>query len=358
MSAGKKNAGTTEKGSGWSKIVAACIVLLLAAAITVICIFSPSWFGKGKGDNGDNTGAQVIAISDEGDKLYAGGTYTMPKAMTIVAAAPKSGDFAPSGEITISATVDNEYINGLFNFECEFPADSPEWANDKEASDYISLTPVSPNQVKVKLLAPFGAPIEIKATLMNTDSCATCRVDYLQRIEKYSLGTTGNDFGDDIGIEYYNLTYGIGTVRGDIEFVSGWITIRDNFEAAVKSYLNFDVKFKSYSLNKSQDKITIRENSGEFEVENMGYSAFIVDFDNFDERHKEAIYYAWHTAFISEYTGYGYYNTLIDVYIDYSYHGVSAGSISESEYIGGFISGSSYADGLSPDVNLDGGITF
>lgn len=348
-----------------TKLIRNILFILLAAAIGTgavvgIIYLSKSLNPSDPGDIGGTTTRHTIAaISNEGDVFYDGGTYAMPAAMTIVAEAPKAGSYSPKGEVTLTATVSNEYIKGLFDFTCYFVDESDSWAKGKDAGDYISITPVSHNQAKVALLAAFGSPIEIKAQLINTDSYATCRVDYLQRIESHKLGLVGSDVSDSLGLEL-NVTFGIGTVKGDLNYNSGSISILDAFQDAVKSYLSFDIAFKSLVLNKSEIQTGTHESGYfNFEVDAPGYAAFILDFNNYDKQHKEAIYYAWYTAWNTTFSKSPYgYNTLLDIDVTYSYLENRVGSVIESAYVDGYISGEYYGAEISPDIELNPGITF
>ena len=68
-------------------------------------------------------------------------------------------------------------------------ADS-EWANGKNVTDYVTLTPSEDTlSANISLVAPFGAQIVVRATLRSdADLYAECTVDYLKRVEKIDIG--------------------------------------------------------------------------------------------------------------------------------------------------------------------------
>lgn len=342
------------------KLFKALFIILLAVAIVAGIVVGAIYLDKSlnpsEPDDGGKNRYAIAAISDEGEKLYAGGTYSMPKAMTIVAEAPKSGEYAPDGEFIITASVSNEYINGIFDFTYDFINGADGWANGKVASDYISVTPVSANQAKVSLLAAFGTPIQIKAQLAGSDSFATCRVDYLQRIT--TTGTIeigGTDFSDEASIDV-KFDYGIGTIKGDWELTGAYIALDWDFIESFKSYLKFDPIVGALGLSSLDITTTESDNNWvDFIFGTWEYSMFVKDFNSYSEQQKNAVYYAWWTA----YKDYGIHNSniLIDVDLNYSYKGVHVSSFSDSDRPGGWLTGELYGD-ISPDVEFNSDVTF
>lgn len=345
----------------WKKVSIGAIVLLIAAVIAIICICNPSWFEKDEGktpDKDNSSSKQVIAISDTGEKMLAGGTYVMPEAMTIVAEAPAGSNYAQSGEFTLTANLSNEYINGNFNFTCYFPEGSDDWANSKEASECIEITPITSSSAKVKLLAAFGAPIEIKAQLIGSESFATCRVDYLQRIvDTGRIYITASDFDDEAKIDV-SFNYSIGTVKGDWEFKSAEIALNWNFIEYFEGYLKFEPTYSALEL--SSEDISSVDKHGNSVVFNFGtwkYSMFIKDFNSYNEQQKNAIYYAWYAAYNDFSGSYDEYNLLVDIDLSYTYHGAVVATFNEQDSPFG-LTGFTYGEGISPDVKLNGGTTF
>ena len=348
-------------------IVMAIVVLMGVAYLIIAAFVQKEWdpakwvFSSG---NNDKT-ASLLAITADGEEMHAGGEYAMPAAFTIVTAPPSSSPFADKGEFTLVASLSNKYINGSFEFNCYFSDDANAWATGTNASDYISVTPVegSSDKATIKLLDGFGAPIEIKATLKGSDKSATCRVDYLQRIyfNTSDLFSSG-DFGDGNYVEV-GIIYDIGTVKGDeckVAYCN--FMIEENFISKFKSYLKFDVTVKPYAY--SSDAVVefgdtwlkVKEpDSPEWE-----YSMFIEGFNDFDEQHKNAIYYAWHTAYRAESKeSYRYTNLLLDIGLRYIYSGKHVQYLTESDLrIDGPLTGYNYAEDISPDVELNGNITF
>lgn len=312
-------------------------------------------------DKPDNK-SEVIAISNTGEAMLAGGTYAMPAGMTFVAAAPRGSAFAPEGEFTITATVDNEYINGVFDFECYFPEGSPEWANGKNAEEYIAVTPVSATTAKVKLLAEFGAPIEIKATLLNTQSSATCRVDYLFRPDWIVNGAFSDILGKDFNSEFTILVpcgSAISTVMGFIELEHLQIALNESFINSFKSYLKFDVTLKTAEVEMDS---CLYDGVDNYKINyTLDYSHFIEGFNELDEKHQEAIYYAWYAAYNSD-EGYSISTARFSISVNYMYEGRVISNFAQDTSIPGkgrlSISGREKGEGLSPDVELNGNGTL
>lgn len=376
----------------WQKVAIVAIALLVAAIIAIICICNYSLLKKGDSDTDpDQTGGskQVIAISDVGEKLYDGGTYAMPKAMTIVAEAPVESNYAPDGEFTITATTDNEYINGNFDFTCYFMDDSDDWTDGKEASECIEITPISAASAKVKLLAPFGAPIEIKAQLIGSASSATCRVDYLKKYELIKTyfsevkGSYDNDYGSpdrftnlplDFG-DYGKLItatwyrHGSGTVMSKLIIRDCTLRLKSEFVESFKSYLKFDITVKDLNVQATADSYNYRDfgddlsyqiEGYEFVFETLEYSMFIENFNSFNEHQKQAIYYAWYAAFTNLDTANNIemqINHIQLLYLDTVIN--EAYQVNHDNLIGrAAISGARYGENAVPDVELNGGITF
>lgn len=342
-------------------ILSAALIVAIAIGVVAGIMYLTKEINPSEPDD-DPESFAIAAISDEGEKLYAGGTYSMPKAMTIIADAPKPGEYSPEGVITITATVDNSYINGIFDFTYYFIGSSNEyssWSEGKNAGDYISVRAVSSNSAKVTLLAPFGAPIEIKAQLIGTDSTATCRVDYMQRIinaDKIEIG--GTDFGDEANIDVI-FNYGIGTVKGDWELTGAYIALDWDFIDSLESYLKFNPIIGALGLS-SLDIISTNSDDycAEFIFGTWEYSMFIKDFKYYSEQQKNAVYYAWYAAYKDFYFPHLLSsNLLIDIDLNYTYQGVYVSSFHDSDRPGGCLSGEYYGD-ISPDVEFNGNVTF
>lgn len=80
-------------------------------------------------------------------------------------------------------------------------ADS-EWANGKNVTDYVTLTPSEDTlSANISLVAPFGAQIVVRATLRSdADLYAECTVDYLKHVAKFDICFSNSSdvyFGSD-----------------------------------------------------------------------------------------------------------------------------------------------------------------
>lgn len=376
------------------KIVIFVLVIAVIAGIVAGVIYLSKTLTLSEPDEGSKDNGYVIAaISGEGEKLYAGGTYSMPEAMTIVADAPKPGEYSPEGEITVTAAVNNAYINGIYDFTYYFIVGSDEyaakWATGKDAGDYISVIPVSSDSAKVTLLAPFGAPIEIKAQLVGTDSTATCRVDYLHKLAevyKFHFSELSDNYFDayaendgaaplDFGNTGKLVTAAWFPHRNPSMVTSKAIisdctlSLNSKFVESLKSYLNFDITVKELNVKASANSYKYRDfgddgsykiEGYEFEFETLEYSTFIEGFNRFSEQQKQAVYYAWHTAF----TNLGYLNN-IDMQLNtmqVTYLGIVINEYYDlpADYFVGCaaISGARYGENAVPDSEPNSNVTF
>ena len=96
-----------------------------------------------------------------------------------------------------------------------------------------------------------------------------------------------------------------------------------------------------------------------------GYSwaGFINGFNNYDDAHKNAIYYAWFHAWNDRAGADKFSIMTVDTSVSGMYKGNSFGNVTETEYIGtgayGFyLSGEQYGYDLTPSLSLNTSIAF
>ena len=306
----------------------------------------------------DNTTSRTVAISNTGTKMQNGAEYDMPTGFAFLSASTpsKTEQYAPGGEITLSASLSNEYINGKFDWATVFKNPESEWAKGKSSDYYVGLEPIDGGrQVKVKYLAKFSEQIILTATLQGTESSDSCTIDCVKAVEISSRPEFGStDFSDDIYIDIYH-TLGEGTVLGNFEFKQLTMQLKTSFVSAFKNYLNFPVTVKSYISN-TGDNYEVSANSGiAVEGPTIEYSMFIEGFDDYDQDHKDAIYYAWYKAH-SDMGGYSN-NIDFDISITYTYAGTAVKELIDSE-MGMYLTGSCFGSGVEPSVTLNKNVTF
>lgn len=91
----------------------------------------------------------------------------------------------------LTATVTPANVDDVaFDWSISFSDADSEWANGKNVTDYVTLTPSEDTlSANISLVAPFGAQIVVRATLRSdADLYAECTVDYLKRVEKIDIG--------------------------------------------------------------------------------------------------------------------------------------------------------------------------
>ncbi len=351
---------------------------------------APSEDNSGSGVIEDNTAGEVFAVSDTGTIMREGGVYEMPESITVIPRTFKiktrdmdgaaggaiggattggttsggttSGDIdndvsteTSSGEITLVASLKNSYIkNADFNFTYSFENSNSAWANGKQVANYIGMqqsydSEIQGGQVRLRLKEAFVEPIIVKATLEGSDAFATCKVIYLQRTDIDTVSLGGSDATDEANIECA-VSYGTGTVKGDVTLKSAMLTLDGSFIDKVKNYLNFDVTFKAYKFD-STSKVEASDKYITVTDGTLQYSMFISGFDSLTQSQKDAVYYAWDKA----YTAYGSNNNIyIDIALDFGYKGNVIYTTDKMDELGGAFSGYLYASELTHDVILDG----
>ena len=174
---------------------------------------------------------RTVAITNEGQALTNGCTYDMPATGFAFLSEARNNytEYVADGEITLTAEIDNEYINGKFDWSADFANASSAWAQGKVTSYYVGLEPIDGGrQVKVTYLAPFAEQIVLTATLQGTESSASCTIDCLKTVTLENPDSCGTDIADYIAFQsYYN--YGVGTVEGDFELAYFRLELKQNF---------------------------------------------------------------------------------------------------------------------------------
>lgn len=103
----------------------------------------------------------------------------------------------------LTATVTPANVDDVaFDWSISFADADSEWANGKNVTDYVALTPSEDTlSANISLVAPFGAQIVVRATLRSdADLYAECTVDYLKHVAKIDIGFSNSSyvyFGSD-----------------------------------------------------------------------------------------------------------------------------------------------------------------
>ncbi|MDE7439925.1 MAG: hypothetical protein K2N23_05425 [Clostridia bacterium] len=283
-------------------------------------IASWHWSDKNKPQE-ENPTAQTWGgvIDNVGNELNAETTYAMPAAMAFYATtSPELAELhnlvAPS--VTVTCSHNLEYNNVFVDWEIE------DENGDEVTSSAVTVTPTSDGSLTATLTCSeeFTQSLLLKVTSRdNNNHVATCKIDFVKRISNFEFNMGASDFGDYFG-EQISPTFSSGSIYADTITANITYSINDDFISDFKSYLKFNVNVKSY-----KQQIDLKLSSEFYEPRNSSitdWGMFIENFDNYDLAHKEAIYYAWFTAFNSSryYSNAG--NVIVDMTGTLKYNGV------------------------------------
>ena len=348
------------------KVIALSLVLVAVAYVItslVLAQWNPGKWGKSSKVS-DEPQKPVLAICSEGEKLTDGSIYEMGRGLTLLTARDnvKKQEYAPAGEITLTATLSNEYINGEFDWAINF-------ADGRTAANNVSITPDISNRANAKLrfLVPFNEQITVTATLRGSSSSDTCTVDCLRAAALNNWDVSLYDFDDEALFSADVEFNEVGTVKGEFKLNEAVLTLKPGFQDMLNSYLNFKINILPYAQTQKIPAPYQTFNAGGYSVEiiktewgdKIAYSDFIEGFDDYDEAHKEAIYYAWYQATENgDFTSWRG-NLSLNISFDYIFNGVVATTYySESDFFTGFLNGSLYGDGIAPSVTLNKNVVF
>lgn len=281
-------------------------------------------------------------------------TYAMPAAMAFYSdvAMTSTNELYSNPTVTVTCSHNFELNNILVDWSIEYPSGA-------SATDIITVTPESDGSTIATLQcsAPFDTTITLKATLRgNPEKTAICTMDYIKRINKFnSVRFDSGDFGEMCGITCVPV-FGIGTVGGTLKVSQITFDISESFKNDIQRYLKFPISFKSYTMG----NLSFRENYNNAGIV-YSYNHFIEGFGEYDEAHKNAIYYAWNAAFKNgNYQNSG--NILFNANMELLYNGKVIQNFSKSDYANileiGYLSGSTLAKDLIPDLSLNENVAF
>ena len=209
----------------------------------------------------------------------------------------------------------------------------------------------------IKSISSFNEPITVTATLRGTDKSDSCQIDCIKNFEMVSLWCDATDFDDGVqgGCELEGTT---GTVFAEYRVKD--IHLQFDFVDDVQKYLKFEINpiysyyFKdelASEILRVEEQFDNRLQLSYYSDSNLAYSAFIENFDAFDDEHKEAIYYAWYHA--AQETGYITIHLNLALYVN----GVDTGlSVNYEE--NHKISGAYFGQDVQPNVTLNQNVIF
>ncbi len=352
-----------------SKLKTVLIVVSAILVLALVCGLLAHTFIKRKPDNSGATDIPVQTAGKvydgEGNELENGETYAMPTSMVFstLYSEPLASQLklAPA---SVNVTVSHNFP--FNNIKIDWAA---LYADGTDASSAIKVTPTADGSTtaKVECLTAFSQPITLKASLRgDSENKATCSIDYVKRFTGFqTYNMTGTDFEDSAGVDFY-ATFSQGTILPEVylDFVTFYL--KDDFIDAVKSYLTFDVELTSYSMRNIKGSISTYNDRYIVTCEPGGgynWAWFVNGFNNFDEEHKKAIYYAWHHAWLDRSESNRYSMLTVDTSVSGMYKGNSFGNVTETDYIGGgnchmYLSGEQNGGDLTPSLSLNTSIAF
>lgn len=357
---GSSAATNTGKHTGAKIIAGLAFLLAVVYVITSLAVgmqWNPlKWANRDNAEQEKPNKTEIIAVSSDGKKLLADNSYAMPQAMAFV---NKQSTYSKSKEFNVTAELSNQYINGVFDWTVSFVNPSSAWTTGKVAEYYVQATPTKDGSATatIKYISSFNEPINVTATLRGTDKSDSCQIDCVKNLEMVNVWCDAGEFDDNLqgGCELEGNT---GTVFAQYRVKD--IHIYFDFSDDVQKYLKFEINpvYNYYFKDELASEILHVEEQSDNRLQlsyysdsNLAYSAFIENFDAFDEEHKEAIYYAWYRA--AQETGYMMIYLNLSLYVN----GVDTG-LSVNHEKNHKIEGYLYGHSVQPNVTLNQNVIF
>ena len=299
----------------WAAIIAVVVACVIVVGVCCAGFASRdsggTWFRNwnlstwhwADADDSPSKDSSLIAMSAEGEKMYAGKAYAMPAGMTLLNPQAKSTDSAYSeGEFVVRARLSNPFIKGSYQWSLSFtdeditkPNGAHGWEPTKAADGYVTVTELEEDDtaVKLKFIEPFGKRIKLSAKLIGTEKVGECVIDCLSASEYGGSSCDISDFDDEQPIST-NFTYGVGTVKCEYYAETIYAVMKDEFKTAFLSYLTFEPRIQEISKTLS-NKCWVENEYLNFSML-ITWSDFMPEFEGYSDAKKQAIYYAWYRA--------------------------------------------------------------
>lgn len=170
----------------------------------------------------NNTTSEIsgvqIATDDNGDPMYGGRSYVMPKGMAFSAAASTAAETDTS--VTLTANYEPAgTTNQQTNWSVSFANPASSWATGKTVTDYVTVTSTGVNTAEVTCLQAFGERIIVTATSAVDSSVSdTTTVDFEKKYLdlKFTLYKNSTEVGSALNSE---LEAGVTSEYFDCEYV-------------------------------------------------------------------------------------------------------------------------------------------
>ena len=219
-------------------IIKGIVALFVAAALVVTAGIGSSWFtnpniatwfngwGKNK-EGGDSGDTQYPNIIDNGglsvSEITESGIAVLSAKLPVEAFAANGISARAENAYVLTAEVgDDDYAeNTAVVWSSAWQNPQSAWAQGKQVSDYVTVTPSGTSYMATKVatlvgLQPFAEPIVVTVSAKEKpEVMTTCLLDYAQRVTDFSLSFGNVDCNfDDITyvvvdlLENYNIRYG------------------------------------------------------------------------------------------------------------------------------------------------------
>lgn len=236
------------------KVFASIVSVLLAASVitTGVCFGTGVW--------------QVTPDEPAQEENYDGSIIeeTTSDGVSLMSTKIATADYAEYGisplaetAYTLTATVFDEdgSSSGIpqnVTYTAEWKNPSSEWANGKDVNDYYQVTSTGINTATATCLQAFGEPVTITATsYFNPEAYCTWEANYVKRVENITATIqtiaqlSGLALDSEYGFSDIQVTYGTGTVTGEVSFTSySW-----NWASGFATKLTTDNTYYSYFLS-------------------------------------------------------------------------------------------------------------
>lgn len=240
----------------WKIVGVVALVLLMISGIVLGIVFGiKSNTQTLQDDDPIQSSPLVITCESENGIMLASSEATTASDGTI------------SKDLTAIITPDNA-SNKNVSWSCAWENSSDSWASGKSVSSYISISPYEDNSLKATVVCKeaFGAPIVVTAhTTDGSNLSASCKCDYVKRVEKVDLIVPKSSMADDTTgfdtsttsqpwkVKMYadipdtgqgsfktSIVWGVGTIEEDVAVsVSYYLTDDYYQQLAQKGYATF-----------------------------------------------------------------------------------------------------------------------
>ncbi len=217
MKNSNKNELLTKKNKILSGVVIGLLTLVLLGGATL---------GVGFGVYGKNTEEWFKPVEEEikAPEADGGGMVVSPSASATIELKMSAAVAQADGSTTqtITATMADNVINKNVDWSVAFKNASSTWANGKNVTNYLTITPASDGALTATITckAAFGEQIIITCSSRDGAATATATADYIKRITNADIKINGTLVST--GNAVFNLSSDDVTNNNTVELVYTW----------------------------------------------------------------------------------------------------------------------------------------